>query len=113
MGRREVRWDRQSPDPRLTCTCPRPLVCPHRTRARLERRAEIAREYRPQNLPLPEILSALLQRIETGEFIGQDDGDILREEFLTQHFRVTDAQVQEAARHVGVSMIAGVLLPKF
>lgn len=85
-------------------------MCPHRKRARQERRAEVARECRRQNLTLGESLGELSRRALEGEFVGQDDGNIFRVDDISHHFNARAVDIVQAVRDLGGRTIAGVIL---
>lgn len=73
----------------------------------------MAREYRQSSSASPAaLLENLMDRMQQGEFLGQDDGDIWRVEHLTTHFQLSENQVLKAADDLGAIVVAGVILPK-
>ena len=87
------------------------VVCAHRDRARQERRAEVAREYKHSGTPLGAVLQDLLMRADRGEFVGQDDGDVFRSEDISHHFSASPEEVEAAAKEAGLNVVVGVVFP--
>lgn len=111
-GKKTLRWTVISHDYLLTCPCPKPVVCRHRTLARQHRRNQVTQEYQAALPDITRILRDLLVRAETGEFVGQEDGNIFRAADLADQFRVPVEDVEYAAEDLDECfLVAGVIIP--
>lgn len=58
------------------------------------------------------MLKDLISRMENGEFIGQDDGDILRVGSIVEQCSVPVDEVHDVVNQLGYQVVADAIIPR-
>ena len=85
-------------------------MCNHRDKVRNARRKEVKDQLQAQNLSLAQLLQTLKVRARAGEFLGQDDGDIIRVSFVQYLSDASEEDIEQAVREIGAYIVVGVIL---